>query len=54
MLESLGGLPSSILKLVGSLGTESQVMVWGTDRSIWGVPLVSVVLGQVMVIAGVC
>ncbi len=50
MLESLGGLPSSILKLVGSLGTEAQVMVWGTDRSIWGV----VVLGQVMVIAGVC
>jgi hypothetical protein len=43
-----------ILKLVGSLETESQVMVWATERSIWGVPLTSVTLGKVIVIAGGC
>jgi hypothetical protein len=45
-------LTSVILKLVGSLETESQVMVCGTERSISGVPLVSVMLGKVIVIAG--
>jgi hypothetical protein len=49
-----GALTRLILKLTGSLGTESQVIVWGTERSTWGVPLTSVVLGQVIVIAGAC
>jgi hypothetical protein len=43
-----------MLKLTGSLVEESQVMVWGTERSIWGVPLLRVLLGQVIVIAGGC
>jgi hypothetical protein len=50
----LGALARVILKLVGSLGTDSQVMVWGTERSIRGVPLTSVMLGKVIVIAGSC
>lgn len=54
VVESLGALTSSILKVAGSLESEVQVMVWETERSIRGVPFVSVVLGQVMEIAEGC
>jgi hypothetical protein len=51
---SLGAAASLMLKLTGSLVEEFQVMVWGTERSTWGVPLLRVLLGQVIVIAGGC
>jgi len=49
----MGGTTREIfVMVVGSLGSLVQVMVWGTLRSMEGVPLVSVMLGHVIWIAG--